>query len=366
MNREPTMRTCERVAFSDARKTTSRASLGCVSRINLSDVALPLYFVADHLVDHTTRPYGEPSVPSLAAVFALYKPEILKYQNTVLRSPFDKLFRSAVAEIFSSTRSLSSQPFEGSDNAPSILTLCLTLSKLSLKSLDRLRRAFVLDFPVQAAYEKLVIICIYCHNSICLIKIDPNRMNSLDIRQLNCIRDVTDELASKMLNYNAIDLSGVIEIFFEGTRNCVSETLPAVDSGNAQESIFCETSIAPSLTYKKESKRSVPVKGVIQSMLVLLSRSVSPCSKLDACTSKLTRYSPFNIVVEFAMQIQSFKRLAKVPSSLRYTITYLGKAIKRLDEGLIMLDNYLQRSFGKHQSGDATMRINTLRLSGGD
>ena len=366
MNRESTLRAIEGMSLPGPRKTTPRAVLGSVPRIDFSNYALSLDLIAGHIEYHTTRPDGEPSVPSLRSMLALTEIKILEDKNTIIRSPFDQFLRSAIAEILSSTRSLSSQPFEVSNNTSSILSLCLSLSKLSLKSLDRLRSALVLDFPIQAAYKKLVTICIDSHNSVSLVEIDSNWVNPINIRNFNCIGYITNNLVSKILDYDAIDLSGITEFFPKCIRNRVLDVFPAIDCRNAQETIFHETGITPPLSYKKEGKRPMPVERMIQIVSVLFGRSISTSSKPDACAGELARYGSFDIIVDSAMQIQSFKRFTGVPGSLRYAIAYLSKAIESLDERFVRLDNYLQGSLSKHQLGDTTMRINTLRLSGGE
>ena len=366
MNRESAMRARKGMSFPDSRKTTSRTVLRCIPGINLSDGSLSLDLVAGHIEYHTTRPDGEPSVPSLRSMLTLTEIKILEDKNTIIRSPFDQFLRSAITEILSSTRSLSSQPFEVSNNTPSILSLCLSLSKLSLKSLDRLRSALVLDLSIQTAYEKLVTICIDSHNSVSLVEIDSNWVNPLNIRKFNCIGYITNNLVSKILDYDAIDLNGVTEFFPKCIRNRVLNVFPAINCRNAQETIFRETGITPPLSYKKEGKRPMPVERMIQIVPVLFGRSISTSSKPDACAGELARYGSFDIIVDSAMQIQSFKRFTGVPGSLRYAIAYLSKAIEGFDERFIRLDNYLQGSLGKHQLGDTTMRINTLWFSGGE
>jgi hypothetical protein len=348
------------------RKTTPRAVLGSVPRIDFSNYALSLDLIAGHIEYHTTRPDGEPSVPSLRSMLALTEIKILEDKNTIIRSPFDQFLRSAIAEILSSTRSLSSQPFEVSNNTSSILSLCLSLSKLSLKSLDRLRSALVLDFPIQAAYKKLVTICIDSHNSVSLVEIDSNWVNPLNIRKFNCIGHITNNLVSKIFDYDAIDLSGIAKVFSEGIRNHILEVLTAIDCGNTQESIRCETCVPSPFSNKEKSERVMPVERMIHIVSILIGSSISTSSKPDACTGKLAGYRSFDITVDSAMQIKSFKRLTEVPGSLRYVVAYLSKAIKSLDERFIVLDNYLQGSLSKHQLGDTTIRINTLRFSGGE
>ncbi|GAB6267017.1 MAG: hypothetical protein STSR0001_24660 [Methanothrix sp.] len=98
----------------------------------------------------------------------------------------------------------------------------------------------------------------------------------------------------------------------------------------------------------------MPVERMIQIVSVLFGRSISTSSKPDACAGELARYGSFDIIVDSAMQIQSFKRFTGVPGSLRYAIAYLSKAIESLDERFIRLDNYLQGSLSKHQLGDTT------------
>lgn len=366
MNRESTMGTGKGVTLPDPRKTASRAQLGRVLWIYFSDDALPLNLVADHIGDHATRPNREPSIPCLSAIFSLLKIQILEYKNAIFRSPLNKLLGSAVTEILSPTRSLNSQPFEGSNNTSSILTLCLPKSLLSLKSLDSLRSAPVLDSPIQAAYEKLVSICIDSHDSISLIEIDSDRVNSLDIGEFNRIGHIANEPVSEILDYDAIDFSGVIEIFFECLRNFILKMPPAIDCGDAQETIFCEARISAPHSDEEKGKRSMPIERTIQVMHIFLGSSIGSCSEPDARASKLARNCSFDIAVDSAMQIKSFKRFSKIPSSLRYIVAYLSKAIEGFDKRFIFLDNYLQGSLSKHQLGDTTMRINILLASGGD
>ena len=125
MNRESAMRTSKGMSLPNTRKTTPRAVLGSVPRIDFGNYALSLDLIAGHIEYHTTRPDGEPSVPSLRSMLALTEIKILEDKNTIIRSPFDQFLRNAITEILSSTRSLSSQPFEVSNNTSSILSLCL-------------------------------------------------------------------------------------------------------------------------------------------------------------------------------------------------------------------------------------------------
>lgn len=365
MNRESAMRAIKRMPLPVSGKTTPRAVLGGVLRINSSNGSLSLNLVADYIEDHTIWPYREPSIPSFAASLAPAEIQILKYKNAVLRSPFDKLLGCTIAEILSSTRSLDSQPFEGSDNTPSILSLCLSLSKFSLESLDRLRSALVLDLPIQATYEKLISICVYSHYSIGFVEVNSHRMNSLNIWKFNRVGNVTNKLVSKILDCDAIDLRGIIIVLHEGIRNHIMKAFSAIDCGNAQKTILHEIGITPPLSNKKESKRSMPVERMIEIMIILFGRCISASSKPDACAGKLARYGSFDIIVDSAMQIKSFQRLAEVPSSFGYAIADLSKAIECFDERFIRLNNYLQGSLNKHQLGDTTMIINTSRISGG-
>jgi hypothetical protein len=360
------MRANKGVTFPNTCKATPRAILGCVPGINFSDSSLSLNLVVDHVKDHATRPNGEPSIPCLATLLALLKIQVLEHKNAVLRSPFDELLRCTMTEIFGSTRSLNSKPFEGSNNASSIPSLCLMLSKLSLKSLDRLRSAPVLDFPIQAAYEKLISIRINCHDRISLVKINTYRMNPFNFRKFNRVGNIADKLVTKIFDYDAINLSGIAEVFLECFRNTILKVLPAIDGRNAQEVIFRETGISPPLSDKEQSKRSMPVERMLQLMTILLGRSISSGSQPNTCAGKLTGNVAFDIIINSAMQIQSFQRFALVPGSLGYVVAYLSKAIEGLDERFVALDNYLQGSLGKHQLGDTTMMINTLRFSGGD
>jgi len=209
VNREPTIGAIEGMTFPNSGKAAPRAILGSIPRIDLGDDALSLDLIANHIEDHAARPNGKPSIPSFRSMLALPKVKILEHKNTILRSPFDKLLRSAIAEIFSSTRSLSSQPFEDSNYTSSVLSLCLSLSKLSLKSLDRLRCALVLDLSIQAAYKKLIAVCTDCHNGIRLIEINSNRMNSINIRKFNCIGHITNNLVSEILDYDTINFGAL-------------------------------------------------------------------------------------------------------------------------------------------------------------
>jgi hypothetical protein len=348
MNREIAMRTREGMTFHDTRKTTSRAHLGCVPRINLGNYSFALNLVADHVKYHATRPDREPSIPCLGAMLSLLKIQVFKYKNTILRSPFEKLLRSAATEILGSMRSLDSQLFEGSNNTPSILSLCLPLSKPSLKSFDCLRSAPILDFPIQAAYKKLISICINRNYCISLIEVDSNRMNALDIIELDRISNVTDESISTILDYNTIDLSSIVKGFSECFRHSVLKMLPAIDCRNAEESVFHEAGISPSISNKKKSKRLMPFEGLIKRMTILPGSDISTSSKSDACTSKLTGYLSLDVAIDSSMRIKSFKRFTKVPGSIRDAIAYLSEAIESLDERFIRLDNYLQGSSSKH------------------
>lgn len=360
------MRTRKGVTPPNSRKTAPRAQLRSVLGIYLSDDSLSPNLVADHIEDHATRPDREPSIPCLSAVFSLLKIQILEYKNAILGSPLNEFLGSAVTEILSSTRSLNSQPFESSNNTSSILSLCLSLSERSLKALDGLRSALVLDLPIQAAYEKLVAVCINSGDSISLIEINTNRVNSFNIGKFNCIGYIANKPVSKILDYNAINLSGIAKVLPEGIRNSIFKAFSAIDCENAQKTIFYEIGISPPLSDKEEGKRPMPVERMIHVMTILLGGSISTSSKPDACTGKLARYCSSNIAVDSAMQIKSFKRFAKVPSSLRYAVAYLSKAIESPDERIVSLDNYLQGSLSKHQLEDTTMRINTLLTSGGD
>lgn len=366
MIRKPTIRTGKGVSFSDTRKTAPRTQLRRVSRVNLSDDALPLDFIADHIEDHAARPDGKPPVPCFATSFSLAEVQVLENQNTVVGCPFDKLFGRTMAEIFGSARSLELQPFEGSDNAPSIFALCLSLLKLSLKSLDRLRCALVLNLPVQPGHKQLVPICIDCNDSIRFVEIDSNWVDSIDIGKFDGIRNESDELITEILDYDTIDFSSVIEVFLEGFRDRVTKMLPAIDCRNAQETIFLETCISPSLSDKEQSERSMPVERMIKVMTFLLGSCISTRSKPNACAGELRRYCPFDIVVNDTMQIKSVEMFAGVPSGLGYAIAYMSKAIESLDERFVTFDNYLQGSLSKHQLGDTTMRINSYWFSGGE
>ncbi len=364
MNRETAMRARESMSVPVSRKATSRAYLRRVLRVNLSDDTLSLNLVVDHVEDHATRPDREPSIPCLGTVLPLLKIQILKYKNAILRSPINKLLRSAIAEILSSTRTLDPKPFEGSNNTSSIFSLCLPLSKPSLKSLDRFRSALVLDFPIQTAYEKLVAICINSHDSISLVEIDSDRVNSFNIRKFDGVSNITDELISKILDYNAIDLSCVAEFFLERLWNIKRKMLSAIDCRNAQKAVLRDAGISTSLSDKEKSKRSMPTEGMIQVVPVLLGSDVSTSSEPDARTSKLTGYRSFDIAVDSSMQIKSFEMFAEIPGSLGY-VAYLNKAVECFDERFIILNDYLQGSLCKHQLGDATMKINTLQIGGG-
>jgi hypothetical protein len=349
MNRESAMRTRESVSVTVARKTTPRTSLGGVPRINLSGRSLSLNLVVDHFKDHSTRPHGKSSIPSFASLLPLFKIQILKHKNTVLRSPSDELLRCTMTEIFGSTSSPALQPFEGPNYAMRVLTHCLELSKLTLKSFDCLRCAFVLDFSIQAAYEKLVTICICSYNRISLVKVDSDRMNSFDFRKFNRVSNVAYKPVTEILDNDAVDLKSVTEIFFKGIRNRIAEMFSAFHCGNAQESILGEIGISAPLTDKEGGIRAMPLERMIQRMSVLSGRSVSSGSKPNAGASKLNANGSFDTFVDIPMQIKSFQRFALVPCSLRNAIADLGKAIERLNERFVAFDNYLQSPLSKHQ-----------------
>lgn len=238
------MRTRKRVTLPDSRKTAPRAELRRILGIYFSDDSLPPNLVADHVENHATRPNREPSIPCLIAVFSLLKIQILEYKNAILGSPLNEFLGSAVTEILSSTRSLNSQPFEGSNNTSSILSLCLPLSELSLKSLDGLRSALVLDLPIQAANEKLVSVCINSGNSISLIEINTNRVNSFNIGKFNRISYVADKFVSRILDYDAVNLSGIAKVLPEYIRNGIFKVFSAIDCGNAQKTVFHEIGVS--------------------------------------------------------------------------------------------------------------------------
>jgi len=354
------------MTVSNTQKTTPRTYLRSVPGIDLSNRSLALDLVADHVVDHAARPNREPPIPSFTAMLSLLKIQILKHKNTILRSPFDKLLRSAITEILSYERSPDFQPFEGSDNAPSILPLCLSLSQLSLKAFDRLRCALVLDSSIQAAYKKLVTICINRHDSICLVQIDANRMNSFYIRKFNRVGHIADKLISQVFDYNAINFSGVVEVFFERIGDSVTKMFPTIDCRNTQKPALRETGVSAPLSNKEKSERPIPIERVLKVMMIPFGSCISTSSQPDACASELAGNRSFDIIVDSAMQIKSFQRFALVPSSLRYAVAYLSKAIESLDERFVILDNYLQGSLGKHNGDITTMRINALRVSGGE
>ena len=343
------MGTRESVSVTAARKTTPRTSLGCVSRINLSGRSFSLDLVVDHLKDHTTRPHGEPSIPGFAALLSLVKIQILKHKNTVLRSPPDELLRCTMTEIFGSAGSPTLQPFEGPNYAVRILTHCLKLSKLTLKSFDCLRGAFVLDLSIQAAYEKLVTICIYSYNRISLIKIDSDRMNTFDFRKFDLVSNVAYKPVTEILDYDTINLKSITEIVFEDIRNRIAEMLSAFYCGNAQESILREIGISTPLTDKEEGIRTMPLERMIQRMPILSGRCIRSGSKSNAGASELAANGSFDAFVNIPMQIESFQRFALVPCSLRNAIADLGKALECLNERFIALDNYLQIPLSKHQ-----------------
>ena len=360
------MRTNKGMTFSDTRKATPGAVLRCVPGINFSDSSLALNLVADHIEDHATRPNREPSIPCLASMLSLFKIQILKHKNTILGSPLNELLRCTMTEILSPASSPTLQPFEGSNNAPGISSLCLMLSKLSLKSLDCLRCALVLDFSIQATYEKLVSVCINSYDSISLIQVNSYRMNTWSLRKFNRVGNVSDNLISKILDYNAINFSSIAEVLSEYLRNRILKVLAAIDCRNAQEPILSETCIPSPRSDKEKSERVMPVERMLQLMTILLSRSISSGSQPNACASELTGNVAFHVIVNSTMQIQSFQRLAEVPCSFRYAVAYLSKAIDGIDERFIFLDNYLQSSLSKHQWSNTTMTINKYLLSGGD
>ncbi len=365
MNRETAMRARESMSVPISMKATPGAYLRGILGVNLGYDALSLHLVADHVEDHATRPDREPPIPCLSTVLPLLKIQILEYKNAILRSPFDKLLRSAVTEVFCSTRSLDFQPFEGSSNTSSIFSLCLSLSKLSLESFYCLRSTPVLNFSIQTAYEQLISISINSYNSIGFVEVDSDRMNSFNIRKFNRVGDITNELTTEILDYDTIEFSSIIKLFVERFRDNILKVLSTVDCGNAQNSIPHEVGISSSLSNKEKSKRSMPIERMIQCMSILLSRSISTGSQPNASASKLAGNSSFDNIINSSMQIKSFERFAKIPGSFGYAIAYLSEAIERIDEGFIILDNYLQGFLIKHQLEDTTIRINTLLIYGG-
>lgn len=366
MNREITVGTGKGVSIPVTREATPRTRFRRVSGINLSNDAFALNFVADHIEDHTTRPSCKPSVPSFRTSFALTKLKIFENQNAVIRSPLNKLFRRAMTKIFGSARSLKLQPFEGSDDAPSIFTLCLSLLKLSLESLDHFRCAFVEYFAAKSGNEKLVSVYINRHDRIGLVQIDPNRMNSFDVRKFDRVGNVAHKLITKTLDDDAIDFNRVAKNILERFRYNVLEMLPAFDRRNAEKTVFREACIATSSSDEEKSKRLSPSERATDAVTVFLGSRVCPRGEPDACACKLTRDSSLNILVNAVMQIESFQRFAIVPRSLRYTIAYLSEAIERSGEILIKLDNNLQGSLSKHHIGDTTTSLNSYLFSGGD
>jgi len=366
MSRKPTVRASKRVSSPDTRESAPRAQLRRVSRVDLSNDALSLDFVADQIKDHATRPNGKPPIPRFATSFSLAEIQVLENQNRVLGSPFNKLLGCTMTEIFSSPRSLKLQPFEGSDDAPSIFTLCLSLPKLSLKSLDSFHCAFVLDFPIKTGHKQLVSICINRDDCVSLVEINSDRIDSADIRKFDGIRDVSDKLVADVLDHNAIDLNSVVKHASKSRGNGIPEMFSTTNCGNAQETVFPETGISTPLSHEEKCKGLSPTERTINTMSIRLGSRISSCCEPDTCTGELRRYSSFDIVVNATMQIKGFKRYARVPSSLGYAIAYLDKAIESLDKRFIAFDNYLQGSLSNHHAGDATMSINNYWLSGGE
>jgi hypothetical protein len=271
------MRTRESMSVTVARKTTPRTSLGCVPRINLRGRSLSLNLVVDHFKDHSTRPHGKSSIPSFASLLPLFKIQILKHKNTVLRSPSDELLRCTMTEIFGSTGLPALQPF------------------------DCLGCAFVLDFSIQAAYEKLVTICIYSYNRISLVKVDSDRMNSFDFRKFNRVSNVAYKPVTEILDNDAVDLKSVTEIFFKGIRNRIAEMFSAFHCGNAQKTILGEIGISAPLTDKEEGIRAMPLERMIQMMSVLSGRRIRSGSKSNAGAGKLTANGSFDAFVNISM-----------------------------------------------------------------
>jgi len=261
VNREPTIGAIEGMTFPNSGKPHLETILGSIPRIDLGDDALSLDLIANHIEDHAARQTENRLFQALDPCLPCPK---LRSSNTRTQFSGAHSTSSLEAQLQKSLvlrDRLALSRLRTRNYTSSVLSLCLSLSKLSLKSLDRLRCALVLDLSIQAAYKKLIAVCTDCHNGIRLIEINSNRMNSINIRKFNCIGHITNNLVSEILDYDTINFGGITKCIFECFRNRITKVLPTINRRNAQETVLSKTSISAPLSNKEKSEWPMPIEG---------------------------------------------------------------------------------------------------------
>ena len=194
MQAETTVRAVEGMSGTFSTQSTPTTGYRSSLCINEIDDAFTLHLVTHESDNHSSRPLVEAPIPCFTSLLTLSEVQLLKNYNAVFRTPLNQSFGCRMTEVPCSPCKLALQPFEGSYNTTSVFTLCLLLGKLALQSLYCLESAFIQNSPTQTSNKKDFIIGINCHDCICFIQINTNRMNWFSFLNFNLQRNITNEL----------------------------------------------------------------------------------------------------------------------------------------------------------------------------
>ena len=357
------VRTRKGMSRSGSKQSTSGTGLRRVGGIDLGGFPLPSDFVGRELPDHTAGPDREPPVqgfgPLLLSLLLLLlrEREVFKDEHTVLRGPFDKLLGCTMTEVPGSPRSLERQPFEGTNNASRVLSLCLLRFEFRLKPGVRLARSGVEYSSVQSGDEQSSPVRVYGNDRIRLVEIDPHRDDSRSIRDLERHANVPDEGVPVGNNNDTVDGCDVGERVLEHLGDVVSEMFPPADSPYRQRSVRLEPSVTSSRPDEEESVWGLPTERAGDLMPVLPGRHIRPGSEPDRGAGELTRKDAFDRGVFGLVQTKSIERLAGIVCRGRNLIADAGKHIERLPEVLIRFNDHMQRLLDKHLYPIATKEL---------
>lgn len=366
MTFETTVRAFEDMAVPYSWESASATGFGCPVGSDKFDYATTFDFVADEVQQHSSWPSVESPVPSSAPTFTLSPFHFLKDSNTVLWTPLDELLGCSVAEVLGSSCLLALKPFEDTDDAFSVLALCLSLGEFSLQSLDGLVSSLVECASLDTRNEEFSVSVIYGDYDVGFVKVNTDWPDTFDLIYLSFDTDITYEFAVPFFNDHAIYTDGIIESGPEVIWDMVVEMFSALNRPYTQRPILSEVCIPATFTDEEKCKGGFELEGGFDFVVIRASRKIR-CSSQTYCRAcQLGINTSFDLPIGFLMQRQCLKGLTAIETSSGYVITDSGKLIKGFSQPWVIFDYHLNRSFAHHTYIFTTKCLNTLINSGGE
>ena len=175
------------MTVTNSSQTTPGAVLRCVSGVDFDHQDSTLFSIGVNPgCQSSSSPLRESTLNALLGLHLLgyfWNFQIFQNNNRIFGTPTDKLLSNGLTEGFSPVRLLTSKPFEKTAYRSGISLLCLAARKFSLESLFGLPGLGIGDAVGNPRDKQFLVISIYSHKNVCLIKIDADGGNPFRIRR---------------------------------------------------------------------------------------------------------------------------------------------------------------------------------------